>query len=936
MLRLLSERWGFVGVPAAVLVALTLSRIAGQPTSFQCGLLAFGIVLFCVAFPRAPRLVVAPAAPYIASRRRVLSGGVLVLCGLALAAVAAQSGYSSYDNLFNGGFWQYVVGGSMTVVGLAVATTHFDARTLPRVRAGLAAHTPEVACAGLLLLIGLGLRLFRITYFPPALGWPITDEPQIGLAAIGIMKHGGHAWQYPELVYTAIVSIKLFGVSMAALRYPDALASFIGLGAFYCFARMYFRWEVAAAGTGLLAVSHWDLAYSRIVIPATWMMVYELIIFLLAVRAVRGKGSYLAYCAMGILTGMGSYSHASFRLVPLLLVVWALGWLVMQKKASAALLGRHLLGWALYVVCALLTALPYIAIARADTTMAFSERFTSIMPVLFDRSSISDPGSLMQGHLQNLVNFFVGSGDPWAAVNPPNTPMLDVWTGTLFLLGLGYALAHCRRPHYLMWVAWLGITLITGGILTSDFAPERFIGALPVVFLLACIPLQLAYDALTSQSHRGRIKWGAGLGLVAVLCIAGQSNLETYFVSLPNSHDFKFVYDNPATDLVTYFGPRSLNSYNFLLSDQTFPAAGSDYGWLANEPAGRNAADLGDLLPIHDAITESRVDVMLGASYPPAEMAQAVRQIYPSGHGQNWMVPLTGQHYSAVTISSADIAATQDLAGPCASLDTCSPSAHSPAQAVWPGHAFWTGSIYIPQTGQYRLWLPQSQGVESVLRIENQSSTGGLSLLSGWYTLSVEVGGASATAMPRIAWLGPGVSGTVPANYLRKSPAHGMILQFVDEHQPGAELVEPSRVPFPYFMFSLPHNNGRPLTQDWAYPFRAWLTGVVAPGHAGTYRVAVHSYGGQVSVFLDGRPVGLPVEGPSVTSSDQPAAESQFRLRLNGRRQVLQIQYETASTQPQLSSLGLFQVQQDGTDTFLPWGWFTAPAGQTLPSWIAG
>jgi hypothetical protein len=114
------------------------------------------------------------------------------------------------------------------------------------------------------------------------------------------------------------------------------------------------------------------------------------------------------------------------------------------------------------------------------------------------------------------------------------------------------------------------------------------------------------------------------------------------------------------------------------------------------------------------------------------------------------------------------------------------------------------------------------------------------------------------------------------------------------------------------------------------------LTGIVAPGHAGRYLVAAATFGGTMSVFLDGRRAAMPVAGIPGSMDGHAVVASTFTLALDGRPQVLQIQYDTRSTQNQFSGIALYRVLRDGTHTFFPWEWLSPPANQTLLSWIPG
>jgi hypothetical protein len=920
-----------LGFAAGILALATVLDIgAQQPTAAHGLCLAIAAILLSMAFPRAPETATPLRLPRAAAGRRLYAGIGLTALGCLVAGSGAYSGYQSFDNLFYYGLALFVAGGLLIGAGLFLAS-NWHLRIAPaRWLAVLRQHKLEALALAGILLLGIVLRLYQLGYYPPPYGFFLVDEPQIGAAASQFIHHGSYPWNYPELVYGAVLSFKIFGTSMLSLRYPVVLAGIILLCAFYPFARLFYCWPVALAGTTLLAVSRYEIAYTRLVLPACTMMVYEFVIFLLGALAIRGRAAYFNYAVMGLLVGLGMYSHTSFRLVPLLLILFWIGWLISARAHLPAIVRAHSLGWLLFLAVAMVTAPPYIGLVRADTH-AFTERHTSIMPILFNQGSdiASNPGATLRTHAEQLAGYFIGPNEAALPVNPPGTSLLDPVTGTLFLLGLGYGLLHLRRPYILMLVTWFTLTVVTGGLLTLTVDGHRFIGALPTVFLLACLPLEVVWRAVRDWRPPAQ-----GLTVAATLiglAGAGWVNFDTMFNRLSHNGIVRQQFDGQDLEAIQYFAQHGRQSYNYLMGYFAIPTAGTDYAWMVPGLQGRNAVDLDDLLPLHDPLTGAQVHIVVTEPYPPAEVPRAIARIYPTARTDSWQSMDKSQTFSATTVDNAAIAAQQGLAGPCPVPLPC-PSRPEPTVSGAAVH--WTGSMYIPVRGTYRLSasLP-SQGAQrpSIVHLDGKPLTSAIDLNPGWYDVDLESQGRVSPGAPSLGWAGPTGTGIVPAYDLRRTAAHGMLLLFPSPAAPTLSQVAPKRVPFPFFQAIAGPDSGWPSADATGQTYRALLSGIIAGGHAGTYTMQLRSFRGQTTVFLDnhvvGRGLGTPEEGSILTP---------ISLHLTGRPQVLRIELETRVLPNTAVGAALFTDGPNGSASgFLPWEWLTPPSvWEPLPTWL--
>jgi 4-amino-4-deoxy-L-arabinose transferase-like glycosyltransferase len=902
-----------------------------QPTRAHALAMALAVALLALAVPQAPGPpVVARLPDQVTSGRRRQVGLLLLAAGLVVAAGGAVGGYLDFDTLFAGGLFAYAAGGCLVCAGLVLAGAS-RLRWTPRPWSGMGGRpwslrspAGAVGVIGLVWCVGLALRLYQLGVYPPAHGY-YGAEPQAGMEALGFLAQNQHPWSAPELVYGVALSFKLFGASLLTMRYPVVLAGCSMLLAFYPCARLVFSRPVAVAGTALLAVSRLQISYYRLVLPSVTMATCELIVFFLAVRAARGRGAPATYAAMGMLLGLGLYSDASFLLAPLLLLLFALGWSVGERRHLRQLVRAHLPGWVLGLAVATIVALPYAGLVRADPQYAVGDRLASLAPLLFSRGTIADPGAVLHSNLRSLLGYWVGPGDG-LAVNPPDTPMLDPLTAALFLLGLGYAVLRPGRPYLLLLLSWFAVPVVYGGVLGQTFDAARFPGYMPALYLLACVPLEMAWRRLC-EWRVPAVRVGAGL-FVALVVAAGWVNVTTLFAEQSHDPRVRAAFEPQDADIAAYFGGQGHGGYSYLLAPFAFPGAGTVLGWAAGAPAGRSGEDLADVLPLHDRVSARSLRVVTADPYPAMEMARAFSLVYPGTSISAWTNPDTGHVYSAAQLSTTDVAAQQGLAGPCPGAAGCADSGHPATKGI-----FWSGSIYIPASGIYGLSATLAPGgrLHGAVYLDGRLLTRAVLLYPGWYSLVIATPQSRRpAAAPTVWWSTEGKTGVVPSNDLRQTPAHGMLLQFLTATAPQP-LVDPERVPFPVFVYPASHNGGRPLAAAPGTPYRALLTGIVASGHAGTYTLDLYSAGGRTAVFVDRRRVMAGLGGPFGA-----AAISRTALRLDGRAHVLQIEFTSSTAQEMLMGAALFAERQAGGRSFLPWDWLTPPSfWAAAPRWLA-
>src|SRR3989475_220355 len=247
---------------------------------------------------------------------------------------------------------------ALTLLIVVLARRRFEDAEEPRgwkrTAAGLRDLPPglEWTLIALLVFGGLYLRLYRIDLVPWGLnndeainaleikdimdGRPFATLTQRGLNREAIFHYlGAFAFGSGEIEINLLKAMPaVFGLTqkfvddpLMALVFPlrsvAIAAGTLTLLALYLFARDRFGWLVALLATAFLAVSPWDLLYSRVgerAILAPLFAIATIGFFLKALES--GRTSF--HVAWGVCLGLGLWSYTSFRAVPIALVAFAL------------------------------------------------------------------------------------------------------------------------------------------------------------------------------------------------------------------------------------------------------------------------------------------------------------------------------------------------------------------------------------------------------------------------------------------------------------------------------------------------------------------------------------------------------------------------------------------------------------------------------------
>lgn len=416
----------------------------------------------------------------------------------------------------------------------------------------------------LIILVASFLRFYKLTVNPPSL---FGDELDLGYHAYSILKtghdyqgnfmpihfHSIAEWRTPLYLYSAVPTVGIWGVTPLGVRVPAAVFGILGVLAMYLFVKKVTNNEIVAlTSAGLLAISPWDLQYSRAGFEVTEMLFFLLTGLWLFITSLN-KPKWLWLSVFFLVLTAWVYSTAKF-FTPLLFI-----FLLVNFRKEIFSMGKVNLIKA--GVIGLIIGLPiaygtlfgggtqrfgYISIFSDPTTEASvgssrelaarvrGENGAGLSPSLIDRVVYNKftywGGGILKNYLGAFsTNFLFIKGDP--------NPRQSVGAGGFYrieiialILGIIFFFSDNKIDKKLkLLIGFLILSAPIPSALTTDGSNH----ATRLIFLLPPFIFLIAYGWVSLiKKFTGRVKM-ASLAIVAVL----------YFISVFfYLHEYYTVY----------------------------------------------------------------------------------------------------------------------------------------------------------------------------------------------------------------------------------------------------------------------------------------------------------------------------------------------------------------------------------------------------------
>lgn len=448
--------------------------------------------------------------------------GQLLLLALApwlavLARLAAGDGLLAYHAAAANLAW--------LLAGLAVIGGSYRLGNAPE-----RPHRAEIWLIAGLLIVALLLRGWGVARIPTTLS---GDEASGGLSAVNFV-HGqadnlfSIGWfSFPSLFYgLESLSIRLFGQTIEALRWLSALAGALTVVSVFLLVRAFFDRPTAWLAAGLLVASHFHIHFSRIGLQNIWDGLFTALTLLGLWRGWQ-SGWRGGFILCGVALGLGQYFYVSFRVLPILVLIWSLGMALWHWPTFK----RRLPGFLLAAYIALILFLPQ-GLYFFDNPQEFNaplQRVSVFNGWLTQEMALtgqSEASILWRQLAQAALGITHSPLKHWYT---PGTPLLLPAAAAFFWLGLLWAVNTWDARHALLLLPILAV--VAAGALSQDPpASQRYV----VVATLAPVFVALPMAQIAGWLARAwpRFGWLAlvGAGLVGAWLMG--TDLKFYFVDV--------------------------------------------------------------------------------------------------------------------------------------------------------------------------------------------------------------------------------------------------------------------------------------------------------------------------------------------------------------------------------------------------------------------
>lgn len=355
----------------------------------------------------------------------------------------------------------------------------------------------------LIFALAFFLRFYKLGDIPNGL---YQDETAIGYNAYSLLEtgrdeHGRYLplyfesfgdWKLPIYIYLTVISVKLFGLTEFAVRFPSALFGTLTVPLLYVFIKELFKKRRVAVLTSLLlAINPWHLHYSR----ATFEVTIALFLFILGGLLIFHKK--LLFGTVSFILVLYSYNLTRL-LAPLLYGLF----IIYYRKRLIGVEKKNII---LTVIISLILLLPFIksffaseGIASAYGTFIFTSaqvqapllEFRSYfvrLPVLFTKIFFNRFILTAWQYLQNLisylsVDFFFISGSKHGNHGIGNFGQFYPLELIFIITGIWQAVKKRVRTGYLFIGWWLVVIFVAALTREAPHATRSFFLLVPLVF----------------------------------------------------------------------------------------------------------------------------------------------------------------------------------------------------------------------------------------------------------------------------------------------------------------------------------------------------------------------------------------------------------------------------------------------------------------------
>lgn len=354
-------------------------------------------------------------------------------------------------------------------------------------------------------------------------------------------------FSFPSLYFALqSIGILIFGRTIPALRLGSALAGALTVLAVFWLARAMFGKTHAWLAAVLLACFHYHIHMSRIALNNVWDGLF-------AALAMAGlwegwrNGRRLGFVVCGLALGLGQYFYVSFRIMPMLVMVWAMFALIVDRERFRLRLPGLVL--AAYVAIVVFLPMGMRFLQSPDDFNAPMNRVTILGSHLdaISKDSGQPPTRILLGQLATgFMGYII---EPLKLLYDTGVPLLLPMAAMVFMAGVLLSLWKFDLRHALIWLPLVAVPVM-GMFSVHPPASQRYVLAAPSVMLLLALPLARLEEWIRQRRPSRSI---AAMGLVLILTAGiAVADLRYYFIDVQKSDVIRDINTVTATEAAFY------------------------------------------------------------------------------------------------------------------------------------------------------------------------------------------------------------------------------------------------------------------------------------------------------------------------------------------------------------------------------------------------
>lgn len=334
-----------------------------------------------------------------------------------------------------------------------------------------------------IVVLAVFFRFYKLNSLPPGL---FPDEAANGLDIFRILQNHDYRVVYATngprealFFYMQAVFVALMGNTALALRMAPALMGVVSVIVIYFATKAWFNRRTALVAAFFFAVNPWIVTIQRNGFRASLVPLFLGLLMWFAAKAYKtNKAIY--YVLAAIATGLGFYTYTSFYMIIPAFIIASI-YLLFARRDWLKINWKKLLV-SLVVVGVVVAPLLITNIHNGKSSTARAADVSFLNKDLNNGKPIQ---ALLSGAAKTLLQYNY-AGDENNRHNFEGKPLLNMFVGLMFVLGVVVCFFNLRKPRYAMILIIFG-SMLLGPILTASALPHalRSIGTAVPVFMLA-------------------------------------------------------------------------------------------------------------------------------------------------------------------------------------------------------------------------------------------------------------------------------------------------------------------------------------------------------------------------------------------------------------------------------------------------------------------